>query len=167
MMAQERPIILVSALLKPEKIKLVRKKKSSTGFYFLVSLAVVVLSGSVGATLLYRSSDAEAGQGQINDRSRICMLQDTLQTRSGLTYVYNSKKYYLYCGGCLAGFRRDAAIYSHAADPIDGKSVDKADAPAYGYKGHAYFFSSTANMSAFADDPEKFVASAPSDSAQK
>jgi YHS domain-containing protein len=137
---------------------LVRKKKSSTGLYFLVSLAVVVLSGSVGATLLYRSSDAETGQGQINDRSRICMLQDTLQARSGLTYVYNSKKYYLCCGGCLAGFRRDAAIFSHAADPIDGKSVDKADAHAYGYKGHAYFFSSAANMTEFASDPEKFSA---------
>src|SRR6267154_1447268 len=132
MMAQERLRIRFSVIRTGEN-KLVRKKKSSTGFYFLVSLALLVLSGSIGAMLLYRSSDAEAGQGQINDRSRICMLQDTLQARSGLTYVYNGKKYYLCCGGCLAGFRRDAAIYSHAADPIDGKSVDKADAPAYGY----------------------------------
>jgi YHS domain-containing protein len=94
-------------------------------------------------------------------------LQDTLQARPGLTYVYNGKKYYLCCGGCLAGFERDPAIHSHAIDPINGKSVDKADAPAYGYKGHAYFFNSTANMTTFADDPEKFVASASADSAQK
>jgi YHS domain-containing protein len=84
------------------------------------------------------------------------MLQDTLQARAGLTYVYNGKKYYLCCGGCLAGFQGDAAIHSHATDPIDGKSVDKADAPAYGYKGHAYYFSSASNLAQFAKDPEKF-----------
>jgi len=50
----------------------VRKKNNSTGFYFLASLAVLVLSGSIGAMLLYRRSDAGAGQGEINDRSRIC-----------------------------------------------------------------------------------------------
>ena len=86
------------------------------------------------------------------------MLQDTLQARSGLTYVYNGKKYYLCCAGCLAAFQREKAIHSRATDPVNGKSMDKADAPAYAYQGHAYFFSSAANMTEFASDAQKFAA---------
>jgi YHS domain-containing protein len=94
------------------------------------------------------------------------MLQDTVQPRSGLTYVYNGKKYYLCCAGCLEGFRQDPETHSHALDPVDGKSVDKAYAPANEYKGRAYFFSSAANMTNFASDPAKSMAKASERSAQ-
>ena len=94
------------------------------------------------------------------------MLQDTVQPRSGLPYVYNGKKYYLCCSGCLEGFRQDPQTHSHAVDPVDGKSVDKADAPAYDYKGRAYFFSSVANMTKFASDPGESMANASRRSAQ-
>ena len=95
------------------------------------------------------------------------MLQDTIQPRSGLTYVYRGKTYYLCCGGCLAAFQQNAAIHSHATDPVEGRSVDKADAPAYAYRGRVYFFSSVANLTKFASDPERFVASASSQTAEK
>src|SRR5262249_20159829 len=135
-----------------------RKKNKPTNFYVLVSVMAIVLAGLAVPALIHHTSDSEAGQGPINDRSRICMLQDTVQAKSGLTYVYRGKKYYLCCGGCLADFQRDAAIHSHATDPVNGKSVDKADAPAYAYQGRAYFFSSAANMTEFARYPEKFAA---------
>jgi YHS domain-containing protein len=147
---------------------LARRKNNPTLFNVLVSIVMLVLGALAVATLVHHPSDAEAAQGQISDRSRICTLQDTVQTRSGLTYAYYGKKYYLCCGGCLAAFQRDAATHSHATDPIDdGKSVDKADAPAYAYQRHAYFFSSLANMTRFAGDPEKFVASAASQAATR
>jgi YHS domain-containing protein len=136
---------------------LARKKNKSTNFYVLVPVAALVMVGLALAVFIHHPNDAEAGQGQIKDRSRICMLQDTIQARSGLTYVYNGKKYYLCCGGFLSAFKQDAAIHSHATDPINGKSVDKAEAPAYAYQGRAYFFSSAANMTRFASVPEKFV----------
>ena len=135
-----------------------RKKNDAKSFYVFVSLVALVLVGLMVAMSVQQRSDSDAGP--VNDRSKICMLQDTI--RSGLKYIYKGKKYYLCCGGCLAGFQSDAATHSHATDPIDGKSVDKADAPAYAYRAHAYFFSSTANMTKFASDPEKFVANASS-----
>ena len=144
-----------------------RKKSKPTKFHVLVSVVTIVLGGLAVATLIHHPSDAEAGQGQINDRSRICMLQDTVQARSGLPYVYRGKKYYLCCGGCLAAFQQDAAIHSQATDPVNGNVVDKADASAYAYQGRAYFFSSVANMSAFASNPEKFVARAPSQATER
>ena len=48
---------------------------------------MLALGGLAVAALIHYPSDAEAGQGQINDRSRICMLQDTIQPRSGLVYA--------------------------------------------------------------------------------
>jgi len=143
---------------------LVRKKRKSTTPYIFFSLIGVVIGGLVLAALTNHPSGADAAQGQISDRSRICMLQDTVQAKSGITYVYSGKKYFLCCGGCLAGFQQDPAIHSHATDPVDGKSVDKADAPAYAYQGRAYFFSSAANMTKFANDPGKFVTNASSQS---
>jgi YHS domain-containing protein len=146
---------------------LARKKNKPTNFYLLILVMVIVLGSLAMVALVHHPSDAEAGQGQINDRSRICMLQDTIQPRPGLTYVYQGKKYYLCCGGCLAAFQRDAPIHSRAIDPVDGKFVDKADAPAYAHQGRAYFFSSAANMTKFASDPERFVASTSSQTAEK
>ena len=144
-----------------------RKKSKRTNLYVLVSVTVLVLGGLAVAALVHHPNDAEAEQGQIKDRSRICMLQDTIQTRSGLTYVHNGKKYYLCCGGCLAAFKQDAAMHSHATDPINGKSVDKAEASAYAYQGHAYFFSTAANMTKFANAPEKVVTTTSSEGAAR
>jgi YHS domain-containing protein len=136
--------------------------KKNVRFSVRVFLIVMALGSLALAAILRNSTSVEAGQGPINDRSRICMLQDTIQSRSGLGYVYQGKTYYLCCGGCLAGFKSEPALHSHARDPVDGKSVDKADAPAYGYKGRAYFFDSVADLDRFAARPETFVANSSS-----
>jgi YHS domain-containing protein len=149
-----------------DKQIMARKKKKPTDLYVIL-IGVIVLGGLALAAFIHQPSDAEAGQGRISDRSRICMLQDTIQPRSGLEYVYHGKKYYLCCAGCLAAFQQNAAIHSHAMDPVNGESVDKADAPSYAYHGRAYFFSSVANMSKFAGDPERFAAGASSQAAEK
>jgi YHS domain-containing protein len=48
------------------------------------------------------------------------MSQDTIQPRSGVTYVFNGKKYYLCCAGCLEAFRQAPQAHSHAVDPVPG-----------------------------------------------
>lgn len=137
-----------------------RRKSSPTSFYLFAALCALVLTGLGAATVVHRPANAEAGQGPIADRSRICMLQDTIQNRPGLSYVYNDKKYYLCCGGCLAAFQQNAPTYSHALDRVGGASADKADALAYAFRGRAYFFASAKDMERFADEPEKFPANA-------
>jgi YHS domain-containing protein len=137
---------------------LAKRKRRKSDLYLVIALATLGLAGLAAAALLANQpAPADASQGPINDRSRVCMLQDTLQGRSGLPYVYRGKTYYLCCGGCLAAFQQNAAIYSRAIDPVDGRSVDKADAPAYAYHGHAYYFASASNLAEFAREPKKFI----------
>jgi YHS domain-containing protein len=115
----------------------------------LIALIVAIAKSQV---------NAQAASGaRVTDRKLVCMLQDSLQTREGLEHIYNGKKYYLCCGGCLAGFEQNPARYSQAVDPVNGKQVDKADAPIYGYKGRAYFFSSQNTLQTFARDPDKYL----------
>jgi YHS domain-containing protein len=124
-----------------------RRKSGPTSLYLFAALCALVLAGLGTATVVHSPAHAEAGQGPIADRSRICMLQDTIQNRPGLPYVYNDKKYYLCRGGCLTAFQQNAPTHSRAIDPVDGGSVDKADALAYAYRGRAYFFASAQRSS--------------------
>lgn len=91
------------------------------------------------------------------DRSKVCMLEDTVQSHDGLEQTYNGKTYYLCCQGCVAAFRGNPEKYSHATDPVDGSRVDKADAPFYPYGGRAYFFSSQQNLHQFAQQPDRYL----------
>jgi len=108
------------------------------------------------------STEEDAGQhGQrLADRTRVCMLQDTIQAQAGLEYAHQGKKYYLCCGGCLAAFKGNAAQYSTATDPVTGAKVDKATAPIYAYRGRAYFFASEESLDTFAQDPQRYVKAA-------
>jgi len=125
------------------------------------------IAGGVGATALAvilavaiaksQANEPTAHGVRVSDRKLVCMLQDSLQTREGLEYAYNGKKYYLCCAGCRAGFEENPTRYSHASDPVNGEQVDKADAPIYGYKGRAYFFSSQKTLQMFAQDPERYL----------
>lgn len=126
----------------------------------------VVIGGAalllVGVALLVsRPASTEDAAGrygeQLMDRTRVCMLQDTVQKQSGLEYEYQGKKYYLCCGGCLAAFKAGAEQYSTAMDPVTGAKVDKATAPIYAYRGRAYFFSSEESLSQFAQDPQRYA----------
>lgn len=120
-------------------------------------VAAVALSVALAAAVAIADEIGPNYSGKLDDHKRVCMIQDTVQTKDGLEYSYNGKNYYLCCRGCLAGFQKNPAKYSHATDPVNGKSVDKAEAPIYAHKGHAYFFSSRDTLATFAKDPEKYV----------
>ncbi len=109
------------------------------------------------------STEATAGREgmRLADRTRVCMLQDTLQTQAGLPYEHQGKTYYLCCGGCLAAFKAGVAQYSTAVDPVTGARVDKATAPIYAYRGHAYFFVSEETLARFAQEPQLYVTASP------
>lgn len=97
---------------------------------------------------------------RLEDRTRVCMLQDTIQAQDGLEYEHQGKKYYLCCGGCLAAFKAKVEQYSTAVDPVTQVKVDKASAPIYAYQGHAYFFASEESLATFAQDPRRYVTAA-------
>jgi YHS domain-containing protein len=126
--------------------------------YMAASLGAGAILFALVVAITRSQVNAQGASGaRVSDRKLVCMLQDSLQTREGLEHTYNGKRYYLCCGGCLAGFEQNPARYSHAVDPVNGKQVDKADAPIYGYKGRAYFFSSQNTLQTFARDPDKYL----------
>jgi YHS domain-containing protein len=118
----------------------------------LISVAALIGSAAAGE----EGSSHAAGQ-RLENRARVCMLQDSVQPKDGLPYQYDGKTYYLCCGGCRAAFAAQADRYSKATDPVTGQTVDKAEARVYAYKGRAYFFASEENLSAFEKDPERYL----------
>ena len=124
-----------------------------------IRVATLLLTGvAFFLTRPASTEDAISRSGmRLADRTRVCMLQDTVQTQAGLEYEYQGKKYYLCCSGCLAAFKAGAEQYSTAVDPVTGVRVDKATAPIYAYQGRAYFFASEESLSQFAQDPQRYV----------
>lgn len=120
-------------------------------------LAVCLFTAAALARAGADEGDPGKFTGKVESRKHVCMLQDSMQSRDGLEHEHQGKKYYLCCEGCVKGFDKDPQRYSRASDPVNGNSVDKADAPIYAYKGRAYFFSSEKNLAAFAADPEKYL----------
>jgi Cu+-exporting ATPase len=99
----------------------------------------------------------EALTGPIHDRSRICMMQDTLQPKPGLAHEYQGKTYWLCCQMCVQSFSADPERFAHAKDPVDGATVDKATAPAYAVDGRAFYFRSEDNLRAFSKNPARYL----------
>jgi len=120
---------------------------------FALALALTALAG------LVRAEDA-AGPvtGRVEDRSRICMMQDSMQPKAGLAHDYAGKTYWLCCQMCEQSFNADPERFAHAKDPVNGAVVDKATAPAYAVNGKAYYFSSEKTLDRFAKDPARFPA---------
>jgi len=125
----------------------------------VIGVTVLLLGGFALSLTRPAATEITAGQDgmRLTDRTRVCMLQDTVQAHAGLEYDYQGRKYYLCCGGCLAAFTAKANQYSTAVDPVTKIKVDKASAPIYAYRGHAYFFASEESLAAFAQDPRPYV----------
>jgi YHS domain-containing protein len=122
----------------------------------LSALLLVTLVGGV------RAGDVPAGgaapfTGPVEDRSRICMMQDSMQPKPGLAHEYGGKTYWLCCQMCVQSFTADPERFAHAKDPVNGATVDKATAPAYAVNGKAFFFSSDANLKTFAKNPARYL----------
>src|SRR5438045_2086971 len=105
------------------------------------------------------AGDAPAGPftGRIEDRSRICMMQDSLQPKPGLAHDYHGQTYWLCCQMCEQSFNADPDRFAHAKDPVNGAVVDKARAPVYAVDGRAYYCSSEKTLDTFAKDPTRFL----------
>jgi YHS domain-containing protein len=117
---------------------------------FALVLAAAVQAGDA-------PPDSSALNGPVTDRSRICMMQDSMQPKPGLAHAYKGKTYFLCCQMCVQSFDGDPERYAHAKDPVSGATVDKATAPAYAVNGRAYFFASDETRSRFAKEPARYL----------
>ena len=117
--------------------------------------AAVLLVATIGSSL---AADATpAGTGRVEDKTRVCMMQDSLQPKPGLAHEYAGKTYWLCCEMCVQAFESDPEKYAFAEDPVNGSKVDKATAPAYAVGGRAFFFSSEDTLKIFAKNPSRYL----------
>src|SRR4029453_9374328 len=101
--------------------------------------AAVLLAVTIGSSLAADATPAEKppGTGGVEDKTRICMMQDGLQPKPGIAHEYGGKTYCLCCQMCVQAFEGDPEKYAFAKDPVNGSKVDKATAPAYAVGGGA------------------------------
>jgi YHS domain-containing protein len=120
--------------------------------------ALVVLAAGAARAGDAAAPAAAPHTGPVEDRSRICMMQDSLQPKPGLAHEYGGKTYWLCCPMCVQAFTADPERYARATDPVNGAMVDKATAPVYAVNGKAFFFSSDETRRRFAKEPARFLA---------
>lgn len=87
-----------------------RTRDSIIGVLFVAAMLAIAPTRTPRAADL--QGDPARYTGKLEDRKKVCMIQDTVQPRDGIEYAYNGKKYYLCCMGCVAGFQKQPARYS-------------------------------------------------------
>lgn len=103
-------------------------------------------------------ASAESGYtGPITDRAKICIIGDVVKEDAGVEYKHDGKSYYLCCSACEPKFKEAPEQYTQATDPVSGAKVDKASAPAFAYRGKAFFFENDEGLKKFEADPEKYL----------
>ena len=109
-----------------------------------ILMSALLLSLAVSGARAGESPSADPANftGRIADKSHVCMMKDSMQPKAGLAHDYQGKRYWLCCEMCVQSFNENPDLVAHAKDPVNGKTVDKATAPAYAVKGRAFYFSS-------------------------
>ena len=115
----------------------------------------VVLAATIGSS--FATDSMPSGTGRVEDKTRICMMQDSMQPKPGLAHEYRGKTYWLCCNMCVQAFEGDPEKYAFAKDPVNGSKVDKAIAPAYAVGGRAFYFSSEDTLKTFAKNPARYL----------
>jgi YHS domain-containing protein len=120
--------------------------------------AAMLLAFTIGSSFAAEApAGTPPGTGRVEDKTRICMMQDSLQPKPGLAHEYQGKTYWLCCQMCVQAFQGDPEKYAFAKDPVNGSRVDKATAPAYAVEGRAFFFSSETTLKTFAKNPARYL----------
>lgn len=105
-----------------------------------VTLAVASAAGAA------RAATPEVS---VPERSRVCMMQDTVMTTPAIPLSHGGKTYYGCCEMCKAKIAAEPARYTVARDPVTGARVDKATAELLSVDGRVFYFESEATRGKF------------------
>lgn len=85
------------------------------------------------------------------ERSRVCMMQDTVMAVPAIPLASGGKTYYGCCEMCKARIEAEPERYTRARDPLSGAVVDKATAALLSVDGRVVYFESEANRGRFVE----------------
>lgn len=116
--------------------------------------ALVLLSASRTAT-----ARASGPAVSVPERTRVCMVQDTVMTVPAVPLERDGKTYYGCCPMCKGKIAAEPKRYTLARDPLTGATVDKATAELLSVDGRVLYFESDASRKRFVErlpsDPPK------------
>lgn len=78
----------------------------------------------------------------VPERTRVCMMQDTIMSVPAIPLAREGKTYYGCCAMCKAKIAAEPARYTLARDPVSGAVVDKATAALLSVDGRVLYFES-------------------------
>ena len=93
----------------------------------------------------------------IDDRTRVCMMQDSLQVKPGTPIEIDGKTYYGCCSMCAGKMKANPAKYTKAKDPVSSALVDKSGAFVFAHNGSIYYFESEDTRKKFAEHPSEYL----------
>lgn len=85
----------------------------------------------------------------VPERSRVCMMQDSVMTTPAIPLSHGGKTYYGCCEMCKAKIAAEPARYTVTRDPVSGAAVDKATAELLSVDGRVFYFESEATRTKF------------------
>ena len=88
----------------------------------------------------------------VPERSRVCMMQDTVLGTPGLPIEHNGRTYFGCCPMCKAKIATEPDRFTTAIDPVSGRKVDKATAELLSVGTAVLYFESAANRARFLAD---------------
>lgn len=115
----------------------------------MVRLATWALA-VVGMSLITVAAWAIGPTVGVPERTRVCMVQDTVMTVPAVPVVVEGKTYYGCCEMCKGKLASEPQRYAVARDPLSGVAVDKATAELLSVDGRVLYFQSAANRDSFA-----------------
>jgi YHS domain-containing protein len=87
----------------------------------------------------------------VPERTRVCMMQDTIMAVPAIPLASNGKTYYGCCEMCKAKIAAEPERYTLARDPVSGAVVDKATAALLSVDGRVFYFESEATRTQFTE----------------
>jgi YHS domain-containing protein len=112
-----------------------RLKGTGPTILVLLGLAVTLATGAVRAW-------AAPPNVSIPERTRVCMMQDTVMAVPAVPLTHNGKSYFGCCEMCKAKIAAEPERYTLARDPVSGAVVDKATAALLSVDGRVLYFES-------------------------
>lgn len=122
----------------------VRLKGLMPTILVLLGLAVTLATGAVRAW-------AAPPTVSIPERTRVCMMQDTVMAVPAVPLTHNGKSYFGCCEMCKAKIAAEPERYTLARDPVTGAVVDKATAALLSVDGRVLYFESEATRARYTE----------------
>ena len=114
-------------------------------------LAGLVLALAVSLAAGVTRAAAAPPTVSVPERTRVCMMQDTVMAGPAVPLTHNGKSYFGCCEMCKAKIAAEPERYTLARDPVTRAVVDKATAALLSVDGRVLYFESESTRARYTE----------------